>query len=71
MPTFEPKQFHGEPWTPAQLRRLRKLLARNTPLVLTALKLGRTVNAVRKKALELAAAGRARRRGAQADRPRS
>jgi len=53
MVSFEPHKFHGASWTPAQRRRLAKLLAQATPLAMIALKLGRTQSAVRKKALEL------------------
>lgn len=40
----------GKPWTPAEVARLRKLAAANTPTGLIAMGLGRTEDAVRNKA---------------------
>lgn len=42
----------GKPWTPAQVKQLRKLAQGNTPTRVIGLKLGRTAAAVQKKASE-------------------
>lgn len=42
----------GKPWTPAQVKQLRKLAQGNTPTRVIGLKLGRTAPAVQKKASE-------------------
>lgn len=42
----------GKPWTPAQIKQLRKLAQGNTPTRVIGLKLGRTAAAVQKKASE-------------------
>jgi hypothetical protein len=70
MARFEPRQFHGRTWTPAQLRRLEKLLERGTALAIAALKLGRTQSAVRKKAMQLRSGGSADRRPSRGAAPR-
>ena len=43
---------HGKPWTPAQVTKLEKLAAQNTPTRVIALKLERTPAAVQSKAGE-------------------
>lgn len=42
----------GKPWTPAEVKQLRKLAKGNTPTRVAGLKLGRSENAVRAKAGE-------------------
>jgi hypothetical protein len=42
----------GKPWTPTQVRQLRKLAKGNTPTGVIGLKLGRTKPAVQSKASE-------------------
>jgi hypothetical protein len=42
----------GKPWTPAQVRQLRKLAKGNTPTGVIGLKLGRTEAGVQSKASE-------------------
>ena len=44
---------HGRPWTPPQVKELKKLAKENTPTRVIGLKLGRTPDSVRKKAGEL------------------
>lgn len=42
----------GNPWTPSDVRELRRLAAGNTPTRVIGLKLGRTEDSVRSKAAE-------------------
>lgn len=44
---------HGSPWTPPEVKQLKGLVKQNTPTRVIGLKLGRTPDAVRKKAHEL------------------
>lgn len=47
----EPKN-HGKHWTPAEVRQLEQLADQNTPTRVIGLKIGRTEDAVYKKASE-------------------
>ena len=48
----KPPPNHGKDWKPAEVKELRKLARENTPTRLIGLKLGRTEQAVRGKALQ-------------------